>query len=126
MREEFWVPQGRQSVKTVTSKCYVCKRLEGPSCDYPSPPPLPPFRVENGTPFLTTGVDYTGALNITDPVTGDARKVYIVLFTCANTRAVHLELAVDLTAETFLNVFRRFVARRSCPQLMISDNGRYF
>ena len=126
MREQFWVPQGRQSVKTVLSKCYICKRLEGPSCDYPSPPPLPSFRVDKGTPFLTTGVDYTGALNITDPVTGDTRKVYVVLFTCANTRAVHLELALDLTAETFLNVFRRFVARRSCPQLMISDNGKYF
>ena len=49
--------------------------------------------------------------------------MYVVLFTCANTQAVHLELAVDLTADTFLNVFRRFVARRSCPQLMISDNG---
>lgn len=126
LREHYWVPQGRQSVKSVISKCYVCRRLEGPHCDYPSPPPLPSYRTDNGVPFLTTGVDYTGALNIMDSDTGDSRKVYVVLFTCANTRAVHLELAVDLTADTFLNVFRRFVARRSCPQIMISDNGRYF
>ena len=126
LREHYWVPQGRQSVKSVIGKCYVCRRLEGPRCDYPAPPALPSFRVDNCTPFLTTGVDYTGALNITDSDTGEARKVYVVLFTCANTRAVHLELAIDLTADTFLNVFRRFVARRSCPQLMISDNGRNF
>ena len=126
LREHYWVPQGRQSVKSVIVKCYVCRRLEGPSCDYPAPPALPSFRVDNCTPFLTTGVDYTGALNITDSDTGESRKVYVVLFTCANTRAVHLELATDLTADTFLNVFRRFVARRSCPQLMISDNGKYF
>ena len=96
LREYYWVPQGRQSVKSVITKCYVCRRLEGPHCDYPSPPPLPSFRVDSGVPFLTTGVDYTGALNIMDSDTGESRKVYVVLFTCANTRAVHLELAVDL------------------------------
>ena len=29
-------------------------------------------------------------------------------------------------AETFLLLFRKFVARRSLPRLMISDNGTYF
>ena len=77
-------------------------------------------------PFEAAGVDYTGALNIRDPVTGEYRKIYVALFTCATTRAVHLELALDLTAETFLNVFRRFVAERSCPTIMISDNARNF
>ena len=57
---------------------------------------------------------------------GESHKVYVVLFTCANTRAVHLELAIGLTTNTILNLFCRFVARRSCSQLMISDNGRYF
>ena len=42
------------------------------------------------------------------------------------TRAIHLELAKDLSAETFLLLFRKFVARRSLPRLMISDNGTYF
>ena len=34
------------------------------------------------------------------------RKYYICLFTCAATRAIHLELAKDLSAETFLLRFR--------------------
>ena len=126
IREKYWVPQGRQSVKSTTRKCFICKRIEGQRCSYPSPPPLPADRVGTFSPFEVTGVDYTGALNITESKTGEARKVYVVLFTCATTRAVHLELAVDLTAETFMNVFRRFVARRSCPKTMISDNGRQF
>ena len=41
-------------------------------------------------------------------------------------QAVHLELATDLSAATFLNAFRRFVARRSCPRLIISDNATNF
>ena len=126
IRENYWIPQGRQAVKQVISKCYMCKVLEGQRCTYPPPPPLPAERVMDLTPFEATGVDYTGALNIRDSVSGEYRKVYVALFTCATTRAVHLELALDLTAETFLNVFRRFVAERSCPAIMISDNARNF
>ena len=48
--------------------------------------------------------------------------MYICLFTCANTRAVHLEVVTDLTEENFLQAFRRFVGRKSLPRLMISDN----
>ena len=39
------------------------------------------------------------------------------------TRNVHLELAVDLTAETFLNLFRRFCAKCSVPRVVTSDHG---
>ena len=49
--------------------------------------------------------------------------MYICLFTCANTRAVHLEVVTDLTEENFIQAFRRFVGRKSLPQLMISDNA---
>ena len=45
------------------------------------------------------------------------------LYTCATTRAVHLEIVQDLTAETFLLAFRKFAGRRSLPRVMISDNG---
>ena len=126
IRESYWIPQGRQSVKTILRKCYTCKVIEGHRCSYPSPPPLPQERVSDLTPFEVTGVDYTGAITIDDPETGGCKKIYVVLFTCATTRAVHLELAVDMSADTFLNVFRRFVARRSCPKVMISDNGTNF
>ena len=48
------------------------------------------------------------------------------LFTCASTRAVHLEVAEDLSSETFLQLFRTFAARRSCPRIIISDNATNF
>ena len=34
-----------------------------------------------------------------------------------------LEIVQDLTADTFLMAFRKFVGRRSLPKIMISDNG---
>ena len=50
-------------------------------------------------------------------------KVYLCLFTCVTTRAIHLKIAQDLTAETFLLAFRKSAGWRSLPKIMISDNG---
>lgn len=125
LRENYWVLRGRQRVKTIINKCVRCKKLEGRPYQYPTPPPLPKERVEDGEPFEVVGVDYTGAIRVGHP-TSDNDKAYVVIFTCAATRAVHLELTKDLTAESFLNLFRRFTARRSCPRMIISDNATNF
>ena len=50
-------------------------------------------------------------------------KVYVCLFTCGVSRAVHLEIVTDLSVETFLQALRRFAARRSLPRIMLSDNA---
>ena len=53
-------------------------------------------------------------------------KCYVCLFTCASTRAVHLELLRSLTVESFLLAFRRFASRRGLPAILISDNAKTF
>jgi len=40
------------------------------------------------------------------------------------TCAIHLELATDLSTETFLAALRRFISRRSKCTHIFSDNGR--
>jgi transposase InsO family protein len=52
--------------------------------------------------------------------------VWILLFTCAVIRAVHLEVVTELSANHVLLAMRRFVARRGKPKLIISDNARGF
>ena len=54
------------------------------------------------------------------------RKMYIALFSCAVTRAIHLDITEDLETGTFLRCFRKFIARRGVPQLIISDNAKTF
>ena len=71
-------------------------------------------------------MDLTGNITIVDSKSKELIKYYIVLFTCTATRACHLEVVNDLSAHCFLNAFRRFVSRRSCPRLMISDNATNF
>ena len=53
-------------------------------------------------------------------------KCYIVIYTCASTRVVVLDLVPDASAETFINSLSKFISRRGCPQIMLSDNGSPF
>ena len=53
-------------------------------------------------------------------------KMYIVLFSCCVTRAIHLELTYDLSASSFLNVLKSFASRRGTPSLIISENAKTF
>ena len=48
------------------------------------------------------------------------------LFTCLVTRAIHLEVAEDLSTDNCLTAIRRFIARRGQPRLFLSDNGSNF
>ena len=57
---------------------------------------------------------------------GFLSKSYVRSYTCASTRAVHLELVPSLDTETFLRSFRRFAARCGLPRLLISDNAKTF
>ena len=53
-------------------------------------------------------------------------KVYLCLFTCGSTTAIHIELTPSLTTQVFIRCLRRFVARRGFPELIISDNAKTF
>ena len=53
-------------------------------------------------------------------------KAYICLFTCASTRAIHLEVVTSLTVESFIRAFRCFCARRGLPSTIIRDNVKTF
>ena len=126
VRKHYWMPKCRQRVKTLVSKCVVCKRVEGKKYGYPGPPPLPLERVQYTRPFSQVGIDYSGPITLTKTEDGLPHKYYVCLFTCCATRLVHLELACDMSAITFVNCFRRFCAIYSTPSVVISDNGSNF
>ena len=125
VRSMYWIPKGRQTVKKVVSKCVVCKKLEGKAFSAPPSTDLPSFRVEQAKPFSTIGVDFAGPLFVRKEG-NQTEKVYIALFTCNSTRAVHLDLVEDMSASTFLRCFRKFVARKGTPALVVSDNAKTF
>ena len=99
----------------------MCRRISAKT-QAPQMGKLPPEHVDQGS---KTGVDYAGPLLLK---LGHTRKptvvkAYICLFISL---AVHLEAASELTTKAFIATLRRFVSRRGCPSLIISDNGTNF
>ena len=125
MREKFWVPKLRSLAKKVTQNCNVCKRY----CEKPISPmttaALPTYGVEMSDPLVVTGVDFARPVyyRVKNSVTA---KAYIALFTCTGTQAVHLKLCCDLSCAEFQRALKEFIARRGCPQTLVSDNGKTF
>ena len=123
IRAKYWIVRGRSLVRTIIHKCVICRRYEGAPFTSPPAPPLPEFRVKEVPAFTNTGVDFAGPLFVKGP---GSTKVWICLFTCLVTRAVHLDLVTDLLTETFIRCLRRFAARQGLPHLFLSDNGKTF
>ena len=125
IRQLFWIPSARQCVKGILRKCVTCRKVSGTHYTAPDPPPLPKVRLQDAPPFSVTGIDFTGALYVKDK-NNIVTKAYVCLFTCASSRAVHLEVISDLSVDSFLQAFSRFTSRKSTPQVIISDNGSTF
>ena len=106
-----------------------CKKTEGKHYAVPPTAPLPQFRVEENPAFTNTGIDFAGPLFVRsgeNEEQSNMQKVYLALFTCGSTRAVHLEVVPNLSTETFIRSFRRFICRRGIPRLVVSDNAKTF
>ena len=120
----FWIPKARQSVKKVISKCFMCKKFNGLCFKYPKVTNLPKHRVNLVKPFRHTGVDYTGHIWVKSEQ--GASKMYLLIFTCLNIRAVHIELVPDMSTQAFILAFIRFTNIYGIPSHIYSDNAKSF
>ncbi|XP_068743864.1 uncharacterized protein [Montipora capricornis] len=126
IRERFWILRDREAVKQVIKKMCNLVEIDETSYKSQSSPGLPCERVSEDPPFTHVGLDFVCPLNVDsgNPDEEISTKVYLCLFTCASTRAVHLELCKSLNVQDFLLVFRRFISRRGLPATLTSDNAR--
>ena len=136
-RQHFWIVNGVSSIRRVLRRCHECKRQNAMVGEQITAP-LPAVRVSSDShqliyPFAAVGIDYFGPLYVhAGPLTRSMRKNpklhkrYGCIFTCLRYRAVHIELASDLTTDSFINAVTRFVARRGPPRVIYSDNGSNF
>ena len=89
---------------------------------------FPKNRVSFTRPFTNVGVDYCGPFFIKERRHRNRVKIktYVSIFVCLATKAVHLELASDLTTEAFLACLKRFFARRGHSDSISFDNVANF
>ncbi|XP_068697019.1 uncharacterized protein [Montipora foliosa] len=130
LRERYWILRGREAVKKFIRICVICRKHEGTPYGPLPPPDLPSNRVSEDPPFSHIGLDFAGPLYVevknSEYEIKESQRVYVCLFTCASTRAVHVELTRTLSVESFLLAFRRFTSRRGLPATITSDNAKTF
>ena len=122
LRGTYWILGVRRICKQVKKSCLACQKQDARAVGEVAAP-LPRQRVTRSSPFTVTGLDFCGPVFCAD---FPGKSFYICLFTCAVTRAVHLEMTDSLSKEDFLLAFRRFSSRRSMPSTIYSDGAKTY
>ena len=137
LRQGYWFCGGFRYVKDI-----VRKQCKTPRCRYikycsPKMSPLPDIRIDNPEPWRNVGVDYLGPIicshDCTEEGLSQAKclhqkrfKVWLAVFTCLHTRAIHVEVVTSCSTAAFLMAFRKFVGRNGRPMVFYSDQARNF
>ncbi|CAL1276880.1 unnamed protein product [Larinioides sclopetarius] len=90
LRENYWILKSRRTIKKIIKTCIVCQRFNVKQPKIPEGT-LPEDRIKNASIFEVIGVDVAGPL-----ILKENKKVWILIFTCAVYRAVHLELLMSI------------------------------
>ena len=115
----------RARVKKTIKRYNVCKVFSTRSYEAPPTSTLPEYRTEGSRPFEVTRVDFAGPLSYRVGKE-ELGKYSIIIFTCASSRAVHLEVTRTQTADEFQKKLNAFISRRTRPRVIISDNAGVF
>ena len=131
-QSQYWVTRSKSFVKKILNKCVLCKFLNSRQYSYPKSPELPDIRFKDDRAFAVTGIDHFGPLycksNFREisPEEEDIHNCHVLLYTCASSRGIILDLVPDTSSKEVVNSLKRFIARRGCPQEILSDNGSAF
>jgi hypothetical protein len=123
-RRQYWILRGRATVKAALRQCWICRRYKSQPKPQMMGPLISPQLTPDEYPFRHVGVDYFGPFSV--KIGRSRYKRYVCIFTCLKMRAVHLEVAHDMSTDSFLAAFARFAARRGYPTNIYSDNGTNF
>ncbi|XP_033227841.1 uncharacterized protein LOC117179817 [Belonocnema kinseyi] len=120
LREKYWILGGRKIIRTVMSKCGVCRRYDSKSFTT-EPASLPINSAREASVFEVVDVDFAAPI-----VLKGGQKSWICIFTCAVFRAVSFELVTSLSTAAFFMALRRHIERRGKPSIIYGDNGKNF
>lgn len=100
VKEGYLISHLSAKVKKVINDCKRCKAFRAQPYGPAAMSLLPSFQTEGGRPFKTTGIDFAG------PITYKISKkeqseCYMLIFTCAMSRALHVEVTKSQRVEEF-------------------------
>lgn len=126
LRARFHILGCRVAARKYCRNCLTCARYNA-KVPTQMMADLPAVRVNPAKAFYSTGVDYAGPFLVKRGRGQINEKVYAVIFVCMVTKAIHVEVATDMTTNAMLAALDRLIAVRAGQVRHIyCDNGRNF
>ena len=122
-----WIVGGRRRIRAYVRKCVICARIRAQPLQQMMDS-LPSERVTPARPFARVGLDYAGSFQMLAAKGRGSRttKAYVAVFVCFATKAIHIELAGDLTTGSLMGVLTRTYSRRGLLGEIWSHNATHF
>ena len=125
----FYIHHGRQLLRKFLQDCVICRKLRAQTCNQIMAD-LPLERLEDTPPFSVVGTDVFGPFHISNGQatrkTSSSKKIWVAIFVCLPSRAVHLEPLHGMDVSSFRNALARFTSIRGPCQTILSDQGTNF
>ncbi|GFS84207.1 integrase catalytic domain-containing protein [Trichonephila clavipes] len=124
VRLKYWPIHGRNICRKVVHNCVICFKFNPKICSQKMGD-LPKERITPDKVFNSTGIDLCGPFFIKNKYQrkGPEIKIYVCIFICLVTKAIHLEIISDLTSQALIAALKRFISRRGKCHKIFSDNG---
>lgn len=124
IRQRFYIPRLRTTLKKVKRNCQMCKVKKAHIME-PQMADLPPARLSVGfRPFSFVGIDFFGPMKVL--IGRREEKRWGVLFTCLTIRAIHIEIASSLDTNSCIMCINNFIAEKGQVIEFHSDCGTNF
>ena len=121
IRKHFWIPNVFSVVKRVLGDCLHCRRFNAKAIKLPQGY-YRQFRLEpSNIPYRSLFLDYCGPFYVR--FHGQKTKIYLLIITCLWSRAVNIQICLDLTVSSFLRAFQLHIYEFGLPELVLSDMG---
>ncbi len=123
-RAGYWTRKPRNKTKKYLRECLVCQRLNAKENEQLMGD-LPLDRTTPNCPCFTfSGIDLFGPFSIQVGLRSRRyEKRWAAIFSCATSRAMHLEPVYSMDHDSLLLAVSRFQNRRKMPLLFRTDNG---
>ena len=112
-------------MKKIIKKCYGCEKFCVSHYAEPSTGLSPIERTTQNLSFKIIDINYAGPL-LCKTKKGKKTKVYILLFTCSLTSAIHLEFLPNQSTQEFIMALKQLIPRKGRASVIYSDNTKTF
>lgn len=125
----YYLIHGSRVIRNHIKNCFLCQKLRG-KIGTQMMSDLPADRLEDAPPFQHSGVDCFGPFYVgkgkATRNSSPSVKIWVALFICLPSRAIHLEPLDGLDTTSFINALSRFSAVRGTSRFLRSDRGTNF